>query len=219
MTNLNINDTVSLGRNIIAFVDDLKNLISSARRTKSHYLKYMHDRLVEQNTAFHGLASEYFSLVSRMRAATHDAKSSEELLAKYQSFMEDRDRIVVPRSELFGSFYGVERLLCFDAPVELRTYLNDYKEYLNSVREFFYRSTEQDGGSFFNDIFQKAYYAFDWKAGGQEIQVDWGNTDRLERSKVTVIDTIDEAKTCMETARHEVAKRFSYLQGRLAASL
>ncbi len=219
MTDLNINDTVTLGRNIIAFVNDLKGLISSTHRSKTYYLRHLHSQLTEQNTAFQSLAAEYFALISRVRASTQSAQSSEDLLALYDSFMEDRDKIVVPRSDLFGSFKGVERLLSFDAPIDLRPYLDSYKAYLEAVGHFFYDDTSQDGGSFFNDIFRKAYYAFDWKKGGTEIEVDYGNMDKLEGAKLTVIDTIDEAREAMEKARSDVAEKYSYLIGRLGAKL
>lgn len=209
MTDLNLNDAVSLGRNIIAFVNELKGLFSSVPKSQTHYLRYIHGKLIEQNDAFKKLATDYFSIISRMRSATQNAKSSKELFELYQPFMEERDKIVVPRGELFGEFQGVEHLLEIDAPIDLQPFLNDYKGFLEAVEDFFNNAT-QIRGSHFSYIFQKA---------GNEIKADYDGTDNLEDAKLSVIRCIDEAKDCMEVAREEAAKKFAYLKGRLEAKI
>jgi len=218
MTDLNLNDTVSLGRNIIAFVKELKGLFSSVHRSQTHYLRYIHEKLVEQNDIFQKLAADYFSIISRMRSATQNAKSSKELFELYQPFMEERDMIVVPRGELFGEFQGVERVLENDAPIDLKPFLNEYKEFLEAVEDFFSGDT-QISGSPFSHIFQKARYAFDRKEGENESKADYDDMDNLEDAKRDVIKCIDEVKVCMEAARTEAANKFSYLKGRLEAKV
>lgn len=216
MPDLNLNNTVTLGRNIIQFINDLRILFSSPHGDKAHYLKYLHDQLVLQNDNFKIIAADYFSLISKMRNAAKTAQSSNELLTLFQSFMDTRDKIVFPRSELLGSSHGVERLLATEAPVDLKIYLRYYKEYISSVEHFFYESTVQDGGSLFSDIFQKAYYAFTWKKDGETVVED---PNRLEETKIKLVEAIDEAKVCMEASGRRAAERYLYLQGRLASKL
>lgn len=213
------NKTVSLARNLLAFANDFKALVSSSVREKQRYLSLIASSSEEHHDRFSDIAKTYFAIISTLRNDLNETNEPSQALSSLNKMMVGRDALLMDRSSLRGASQGLIRILQFDAPESTKAIISQYRDYVACTTSFFF-ATEEDqitSTSWCSDLFDLAYYAFkEDSADGELDPFSYGEIEKLKSGQL-LSENDDLLGAAREAVMSEITKCQKLLEERMIA--